>query len=369
MMAEPEEFIIKHFGNDTTLFQLYEQLGTLRSDEKYKIHELLSFIDSSYGTCATMLLLYNQQESSGFILQAKNGKPEEKILIEDHQTGIRFQVQWNPERELRKNHALLIGRGIIILVKDKKQLVHVDELGNACYLCAENIRLQNPAEIIFPISLLDETFYAGANFARLGNHHFTLFNKEHQPQHYRKKIIDLMFDFLDKTEACFRVIYNGLAGASIEQHEHMQATTDYFPIEKISISPKRVLKNNGKIKISQPFYYTSILLFESSSKEEISQHADLFIKWWHTEDPEQNTENLVAVKNKIGYRLFLFPRNRKLLAGKGKTSALASFEVSGNMVLSDESTERNTFDNISLAVIRQMLAEVDPGIPFPAHEF
>jgi len=82
---------------------------------------------------------------------------------------------------------------------------------------------------------------------------------------------------------------------------------------------------------------------------------------WHKLNPEYHTENLVAVKDHGRYRLFIFPRDKRKLAGAGKTGAMASFEVSGNIVLSDMAVERTTFDNISLASIQNMLDGIKPA--------
>jgi len=77
-------------------------------------------------------------------------------------------------------------------------------------------------------------------------------------------------------------------------------------------------------------------------------------------NPEHHTENLLVVKHPERYRLFIFLRDKRKLAGTGKTGAMASFEVSGNIVLSDRAAERTTFDNISQTSIQEMLAGIKP---------
>ena len=351
----------ERYGFNDELLKVYENTKKVRNSDKELYIKKLMSIEKSYGLCVALLLLYRQQVESGFVLADPiDTSNKEFIDIKDNKTNITFHIQWNPERELRKNHKLLIERGIINPVTNNASLVNIDEQGKACYLCPENIEIQNPAEIIYPIRLVDESFFLGANFAYLADNHFTLFNKTHRPQHYRKEIIAFLFDFLDRTNGCFRGIFNGLAGASIEQHEHMQVTTEKFPIEDILISPKEIKKQDDKIRISQPYYYTSLLLLESTEKKEIIKHADKFLTSWQALNPEQNTENIVAVKQGILYRLFLFPRDKNKLSGKGKTGAMASFETAGNIVLSDKTIERATFDNITLTSIQNMLAEIKP---------
>jgi len=351
----------ERFGFDDELLKEYVDAKEFRASEKDGYVKKLISIEQSYGLSAALLLLYRQQVESGFVLADPADITNKEFSdILDEKTGITFHIQWNPDRELRKNHKLLIDRGIIAGTPDTGKLINKDEQGKACYLCPENIGIQNPAEIIYPVQLSDEQYFLGANFAYLADNHFTLFNKEHRPQLYRKEILSFLYDFLDKTNGCFRGIFNGLAGASIEHHEHMQVTTEKFPVENIKVHPEAVILNDDKIKISQPRYYTSLLLLESAVSSVIVKYADAFLTRWHELNPEYHTENLVAVKHKKRYRLFIFLRDKRKLAGAGKTGAMASFEVSGNIVLSDRTAERSTFDNISLTSIQNMLAGIKP---------
>jgi len=357
-----KNILSERFGFNDELLKEYENAKKFKASEKNEFVEKLISIEESNGLCAALLLLYRQQVESGFVLANPADTTHKEFYdIPDEKTGVNFHIQWNPDRELRKNHKLLIDRGIIASAPDTGNLINKDGQGKACYLCPENIRIQNPAEIIYPVRLTNEEFFLGANFAYLANNHFTLFNKEHRPQLYRKKVLLFLFDFLDKTNGCFRGIFNGLAGASIEQHEHMQVTTEKFPVENIKVSPKSVILNNDKIRISQPFYYTSLLLFESGISGEVIKYADVFLTKWHKLNPEYHTENLVAVKHHEHYRLFIFLRDKRKLAGAGKTGAMASFEVAGNIVLSDMTVERTTFDDISLTSIQNMLAGIKPA--------
>jgi len=354
------------FGFDDKLLATYEDLKRYKTADKEELIKMLISIEASSGLCAALLLLYRQQVESGFVLADPADTTDKEFYnLYDDKTGVTFHIQWNPERELRKNHALLVERGIIDPAADKHKLVNKDGQGKACYLCPGNINIQNPAEIIYPVRLVDEEYFLGANFAYLADNHFTLFNNTHRPQLYRREVIAFLLDFLDKTKGCFRGIFNGLAGASIEHHEHMQVTTEKFPIEDIIVSPGSLIKNNEKIKVSQPYYYTSLLLLESIYKEEIVKYADAFLLKWHELNPKNHTENLVVVKQSMLYRLFIFPRDRYKLAGKGKIGAMASFEASGNIVLSDMAIERATFDKVSLASVQNMLAGINPADRLP----
>ncbi len=350
------KILSERFGFDSELLKEYERTRGLNALEKDKLVEKLIALERSYGLSAALLLLYLQQVGSGFVLaDPADTSNKEFYNLQDDKTGVTFHIQWNPEREMRKNHKLLVERGIIAPAPDTGKLINKDEQGKACYLCPENIRI-----LIYPVRLIDEEFFLGANFAYLANNHYTLFNKEHRPQLYRKEIIEFLLDFLDKTNGCFRGIFNGLAGASIEHHEHMQVTTEKFPVEDIIVSPDAVILNDEKIRISLPRYYTSLLLLESSVSDVITKYADALLTRWHALNPKYHTENLVAVKNHDRYRLFIFPRDKRKLTGEGKTGAMASFEVSGNIVLSDSTVERTTFDNITLTLIRNMLTGIKP---------
>ena len=352
----------EHFGFNEELLEEYEKTKKFKASEKDEYVKKLVSIEKTYGLCAVLLLLYRQQVESGFVLaDPADTTNKEFYNIQDDKTGVTFHIQWNPDRELRKSHKLLVKRGIIAPVSDTGNLINKDEQGKACYLCRENIRIQNPAEIIYPVRLSGEEFFLGANFAYLADNHFTLFNKEHRPQLYRKDIIAFLLDFLDKTRGCFRGIFNGLAGASIEHHEHMQVTTEKFPVEDIIVSPEAIIINNDKIRISQPYYYTSLLLLESTLSDVIMRYADTFLTQWHELNPEHHTENIVVVKHHERYRLFIFLRDKRKLTGAGKTGAMASFEASGDIVLSDIAVERTTFDNISLTSIQNMLTEIKPA--------
>ena len=355
------KILSERYGFDDVLLKEYEKTKKFTASAKDKLIKKLIAIERPYGLSAALLLLYRQQVESGFVLaDPADTASKEFYDIRDDKTGVTFHIQWNPDRELRKNHKLLVERGIIAPAPDTGNLINKDKQGKACYLCPENIRIQNPAEIIYPVRLSGEEFFLGANFAYLTNNHFTLFNKEHRPQLYRKEIIAFLLDFLDKTNGCFRGIFNGLAGASIEHHEHMQVTTEKFPVEDIIVSPEAVILNDDKIRISQPCYYTSLLLLESTLSDVIVKYANAFLTKWHELNPVHHTENLVAVKHHGYYRLFIFPRDKRKLAGVGKTGAMASFEASGDIVLSDIAVERTTFDNISLTSIQNMLAGIKP---------
>lgn len=337
-----------------------------------KRHELLKNIDiliEDTGLTYALLALYRQQVNCGFVLAdpIKKKEKEEKSFF-DQSTGITFRLQWNPDRELRKQHDLLIERGVIAKNVDENILINKDKKGKACYLCKTNIYVQNPGEILLKIELNNEKYFAGANFAYITNNHFTIMSAEHRPQLYRKKILKVSNDFLDMTNGYFRTIFNGLAGASIEEHEHLQATTEKFPIEEIKTENKDIIYENNDIRVSQPTYYIPVWLVEGSDKVKTEQAADNIIKKWHGMDEQYHTENLISTKIEKQYRVFIILRDKRKLAGIGKKGAMAAFEAGGNIVLSydpkiensKEINERETFLNANLESIKLMLHEIAP---------
>lgn len=321
------------------------------------------------GLTHDLLALYRQQVNCGFVLaDPLIGKGREEKRFFDECCGIEFRFLWNPDRQLRKNHALLVQRGVVAKHVDTDKLINKDKNGKACYLCKENIALQNPAEVLFPLKLAGEQYFAGANFAYITNNHFTIMSSSHRPQQYRRGVLAVLDDFVLQTGGHFRAIFNGLAGASIPWHEHMQATTEKFPIEDIKIRDTDVLRDDGHIRVSMPFYYTSVGVVEGTSAAEVEDAGDRAIQKWYSFNKEYHTENVIAAMTEGRFRMFLILRDTRKLTGTGKAGAMAAFECGGNIVLSYEPpepesekvNERFTFDRASLETAKQLLFDIAP---------
>jgi len=236
----------------------------------------LSDVDVEHGGLTyNLLTLYRQQVDCGFVLaDPLSGKDQEEKRFFDECCGIEFRFLWNPSRQLRKNHELLVRRGVVAKHVDSDKLINKDKNGKACYLCKENIALQNPAEVLFPLKLAGEQYFAGANFAYITNNHFTIMSSVHRPQKYRRAVLGALDDFVLQTNGSFRAIFNGRAGASIPWHEHLQATTEKFPIEDIRIQDADVVRDDGRIRASMPFYYVTVGLVEGTSRADVEDAAD-----------------------------------------------------------------------------------------------
>ncbi|MHC4618803.1 MAG: DUF4922 domain-containing protein [Planctomycetota bacterium] len=349
---------------------LFEEIAAAPVEERERMLRSLGALRKEAGLGYALLALYRQQVNSGFVLAdplSTRGKREK--AFSDPATGITFRLQWNPDRELRKNHGLLIERNVIKAGADETKLVNRDENGKACYLCKANIDEQNPGEILLEVDLGGDKFYVGANFAYITNNHFTVMNAEHRPQQYRKEILRILNCFVDEADGRFRVIFNGLAGASILSHEHMQATTEEFPVEQIKIEDKDIIYRNNDMRVSHPFYYTPVWVIEGADSRAMETTADQIIQRWHTLNAKDHTENIIAVRSEGRYRTFILLRDRKKLAGNraGKKGAMAAFETGGNIILSyepaagtDDLNEKQTFERAGLETIRQLLREIAP---------
>ncbi len=369
MSKEYIKEIYKKFNASEESQMLFEKIIELPSNRREDILNDIHVLIEHSGLAYALISLYRQQVNSGFVLAdpLKLEDKEEKSFF-DPDTGITFRLQWNPDRELRKNHELLIERGVIAEKVDETELINRDQNGKACYLCKTNIDTQNPGEILIDIDLGGEKYFAGANFAYITNNHYTIMSDEHRPQQYRKKILEVLNDFVDKTDGYFRAIFNGSAGASIKEHEHMQATTEEFPIERLKIDNKDVICENNDIRVSNPKYYCPIWVVEGTGRTKTEDAADKIISKWHNMDEKYHTVNIIIAKPDNQCRIFIILRDKRMLAGNGKRGAIASFEAGGNVILSyepelksgKETNERETFDKANLETVKGLLNHIAP---------
>jgi len=347
---------------------LFKKIVRAPVGERRELLKCLSDLREDAGLSYTLLALYRQQVKSGFVLGdplKPRGKEEKKFF--DPDTGITFCLQWNPDRELRKDHRLLIERGVISGDVDETKLINKDKKGKACYLCKTNIDQQNPGEVLLEIDLAGERFYIGANFAYITDNHFTLMRAEHRPQQYRKNILRVAKEFVEKTEGIFRAVFNGLAGASIKEHEHLQATTEEFPLERIGIKKEEIIYEAEGVKVSLPKYYLPVWIVEGKDKVKNEYIADRIIVKWQSLS-EHHTENIIVAKSADSYRTFIFLRDKRRLVGAGKKGGMAVYEAGGKIIFSyepkvdreGEINERKTFEAANLETVKQLLRDISP---------
>ncbi len=363
------ESLHRTFARSQADIETFNRIVDLRADDKSDILSGMDALAGSSGLSYALLALYRQQVDSGFVLgdPLETADKTEKQFF-DERTNITFCFQWNPDREFRKNHDLLVSHGVIAENVDKSRLINPDPNGRACYLCKHNIEIQNPAEIPYGLTLSDERYYIAANFAYITNNHFTVMTAEHRPQRYDSNIPVAMLDLLDATDGNFRVIFNCLAGASIKWHEHLQATTEPFPVESIRISDSDITFSGDSLRVSNPYYYIPCWVIESSDRGLLCRATDIVVNSWQSIDQQNHTENLICMREESTYRMFIVLRDLRRLTTKssGKKGALASFEVSGRLVLSAnpknpaDSGEKQIFDNADLSSARSLLSEIAP---------
>lgn len=303
--------------------------------------------------------MFREQINAGFVL----GDPADRQAgmdknIFDPDTGVTFSVQWNPDRDIRGNHRELVKRGIIAEDVDASRLINTNEEGVACYLCRENIKIQNPKEVLMKVSLAGRDYLAGANIAPITDNHFTMMSTIHHPQPSGEAMVSLLSAAADLTNGAYIAVYNGLAGASIEHHEHFHITTSRFPIEQITTRQADIIRESKNIKVSRLKYYLPLWIIEGGDSAEVGRAACGIISAWHTKDIRHHTENIIFLKNGYQYRMFIILRDRRKLKGVGKTGAIAAFECGGIIVLSGK--DRELYENIDLARIKAMLESISP---------
>ncbi|MGR3220626.1 MAG: DUF4922 domain-containing protein [Candidatus Anammoxibacter sp.] len=351
---------------------LFAEIIESQPDQHDEILKNLDTLKHDIGLSYALIALFRQQVKCGFVMadpllfREKNRK-----TFYDQETNITFRIQWNPFRERRHDHALLTKMGIVANDVDTDKLVNPDKNGKACYLCETNISMQNPKEILYPINLAAEPFNIGANFAFITDNHFTVINAKHRPQQYRNNVIAALNDFVHKTDGYFRAIYNGLAGASIKEHEHLQITPDEFPVEKINVENTDIIYKSDNITVLRPKYYLPVLMVDGTNKDNINIAVNRIIDQWLTLDNQFHSINIIATKlaDKRMFRTFVILRDKRKLKGKKKRGAMAAFEVGGNIVLScrsnagekDAIDEKNTYTNANLEIIKQMLKDIAPN--------
>jgi hypothetical protein len=125
------------------------------------------------------------------------------------------------------------------------------------------------------------------------------------------------------------------------------------------------------LRVSRPFYYTPLWVIEGRNKTAVIKAADQIIIRWQKLNPQKHTENIIAVKTAGIFRIFIFLRDTRRLAGAGKSGDMASFECGGDIVLSykrrkgqrGKHDEGKTFDNAKLDTVKALLADIAPIVP------
>lgn len=361
----------KEFSVASESIMLFERIAGANVETREDILKDVALLIKSEGLSYSLAALFRQQVNCGFVLADPLTINRDQIkTFFDSNTKIPFRIQWNQYRQIRRNHQQLIDLGIISDSVNHSELVNIDKDGKACYLCKENIDKQNPLEILLEIELAEQQYFVGANFAFITNNHFTIMNASHIPQYYRKGVVETLNDFVEKTDGYFRAIFNGLAGASIKEHEHIQVTTERLPIEDICVKSEDVIYNDNYIKVIKPEYYTTVWFVEGKHKLKVNAAVDEVVSKWLNLNLEYHTMNLLSTMDSVNkvFRTFIILRDKRMLSGGAKLGAMATFETGGNVILSCVSNknakhpvnEKDVLKNADLETIKRMLIEIAP---------
>jgi len=337
---------------------LYDEIVAAPTRQRERIVRAVAELAAQTSLAWALRALFRQQVRSGYVLFDPAAAHEERVFT-DPELGVSLRLQWNPHRRLRKQHALLLARGVLAADVDPARLINRNAKGQACYLCEANIALQNPGEIAWPLQLAGETYVFGANFVPITANHFTVMSREHRVQRYHRGLLKAGVELLERSGGEFRVLFNGRAGASIEEHEHLHATDETFPVESLDLASAPPLWQGNGVQLLAPAYYVPLYVIEGDEPGVVVDAADRLLLGWREQDPLRHTENLLLTRVGGRYRVFVFPRDRARLGGPGRSDALGSFEMSGRLVLADEA-DRALFEQADLATLRALLSAATP---------
>lgn len=353
--------------------ELFDRISRRPNAERAQVVAEAERLASLSSLAWSLRALFRQQVQAGYVLFDPHAQAPEEKRFEDPEFGLALQLQWNPARELRKHHHLLLERGVLVKAADPSKLVNRNARGIGCYLCHENMAQQNPGEITLRRPLAGEPYYLGANFAPIADNHFTVMSGVHRPQRYHAGVVRAGLELVAATGGAFRALFNGLAGASIEEHEHLQATDARFPIEALRARTEDVLWEAEGARLAMPPYYLPLWLAEGQEIAPLVRICDLAIRAWQRLDPERHTENLIITRGESGFRVFILLRDRARLAAPERHGAMASFEAGGLIVLSEAPEagpvdERRLFQTATLPRVRRLLTALRPEREPPSAE-
>lgn len=288
--------------------------------------------------------VWRDQGRIGFLLSASDRGEVEIRYVEDPVSQVRFRFRWMPHRELRIDVAQLEARGILDPERNESLLFRDprDPSGRFCFLCPGNIRECNPREELVPVLLAGREYFAGANFAWIGQEHFTVMAADHMDQDLSAHVVSAMLDVHALTGGRFRVIYNGAhAGATIPWHLHYQITSEAFPVENLP---------GGH----EDAYPTAIKRFSAEHEGAALAYADE----WMQRDVEHHRLNVMVAGLVSSPTIYVFPRDTRKSYAPAK-GLMGGFEVCGDFVYSESDT-RSQFERASAELARSLLGAIRP---------
>jgi len=262
-----------------------------------------------------------------------------------------FYVDYNPARSRRHQGA---GR---TQAPPGWERVHGD-----CHLCAPNILWQQRfCQFPLPLALPSGRYWAWANPFPLGHFHVTIAADQHTPQTWMTADRDEAFanlmrrltDLVPLAEQLpdYLVFENGTgAGATVTGHHHFQALRKWPGLARLPIEEAARRQEHAQDSARGscvPFvlldYPVAALCCSGSVQTITSQMATMVCPQLSGSDELNHwkhlTTNLIACRESgVGgrLRLFLIPRNAHITRATGITSAVASLELAGEIVFSQE---------------------------------
>jgi len=286
------------------------------------------------------------QARDGFLLTDPAAAGIETRAVADETSGVTYRFRWMPHREIRGDVAELERRGILNPHRDATRLFRDprDPSGRHCFLCRQNIAECHPLEVLVPVTLAGQHYFAGANFAWIEPNHFTVMAAEHTDQHYSRHVLEAMVELHLRTAGRFRVLFNGpSAGATIPWHLHYQITTEPMPIEQLAPN-------------SEEHYPTALCRYHLA--EDGLARAHHTIDQWLMGDGDHRSVNILIASPSGEPCIHLFPRDKRYATAAGK-GLVGGFEVAGDFVLSAPA-EEETFRNASVAAAVEILRQISP---------
>lgn len=295
---------------------------------------------------ARLKATWSRQGEAGFLLGDPSTPGEGTRLISDPISGVEFRLRWLPHRELRSDVAELERHGILNKAREEAALYRDprDPSQRYCFLCADNIRVANPLEELVPMTLARREYFAGANFAWISSHHFTVMSAEHIDQTFSIHVLEAMLDLHQQANGEFRVIYNGATtGATIPWHLHYQMTSESFPVEG--------LRRGG-----EDSYPTALQRFDGASAV---KEATAAVEDWEGLDSDHHEVNLLVAGPVASPAIHVFGRDSRRRNAPGK-GLIGGFEVCGDLVFSEPRTRR-TFEEATADSVRRTLESIRPS--------
>jgi hypothetical protein len=311
---------------------------TLEFDKTWTdLNERLRELEHGSGLTAAMRALETYHLQTGFI-QDNLLQVERHTFYHPDDPERFFRVQYNPRRAKR-----FAGSG------DANG--HKATLNNGCFLCRENIEIQQDgAQLGYEIMTDGRTYLALTNPFPLLPEHIVIASREHRTQDWSLhdprgiRTTDLIGDLVYFAHRMpgHLAFYNGVdAGASISGHLHFQCLLrppdePAFPLEVAGLHADGRYSEPGHLDT----YPLDAVVWRGTSADVAMRASGWLNEWAERNHPRLATlsANIIALRERSGENLLLFfvPRERGRSRPEGFSGLIGGLEVLGEIVLSSE---------------------------------